>query len=158
MSQLQFTRRQYEIPFNTDDVIKAGSFESIVDFEIDRVFPMVYFNNINPTTERIRAIIYSDSTYGTAIYQSNWYTFADLTSIGPYGRWYIPIAFNNWNIKKGIQYFISFEIGNYTRSLSSYIAIESDVIDAIHDNDLSDSNIVTNSPYRYLVRGNAKPI
>ena len=153
MSQIQFSKKQYVNIFDTNEIIRAGSFQALADFEIETVAQMVYFSAITPTTQKIRCILYSDSTYATAVYMSSWYTFADLGALGPYGRWFIPISFNKENISNLLTYYIAFEIGNYTKS-TGYIALEYDFIDPIYTNEL----VLTSSLFKYLVFGNVKPV
>jgi hypothetical protein len=153
MSQLQFSKTQYVNTF-TDNEIRSGSFKTNEDLELTNIIPMVFFGNLVPTTQQIRCNIYADSTYTNLLYQSSWYIFNYLGNLGPYGRWYIPIEFNKENISNLITYYVAFELGNYVHSSTSYLALEYDNVDSIYTNE----TVVVNSPHRYLVFGNVKPV
>lgn len=108
MSFQQFAEDQFIKTFETDEVVRMGSFQTSTSGELAHIRVVCYVRGILTGTEKIRIKIYSDSLFSSLLYTSDW-------AVLPYSDWigWIRCDFDNQSINKNITYYITCEVSGY---------------------------------------------
>jgi hypothetical protein len=108
----------------TDEVAKAGSIDLTEHTELHAIRVLLYKYGLIVTTERMRAKIYTDSDYTKLLYTSDW---ADVADVGAGEFWgWMRLDFDRKFLHKLQTYYVAIEVGNYTYSDSSFLALSLD--------------------------------
>ena len=117
MAYQDFAKDQYLKTVDTGEEIKMCSFQSARDEQLRYIKIGVYWEGQTPTTEQVRATIYSDSDYSSQLYQTSFTDLVDVTNKGTNWIGWIRTDFPTIvNINKNLTYYLACDFANYTRN------------------------------------------
>lgn len=150
MSHAQWPNKSYVKVFETDEVIKMGSylpnynefFKNNSSTLYGGVNLHIYFQGTLAGTERIRTHIYGDSNYSGILYSSSWTNLSIITAPGSYWMGWLFTEITSGTLNKNITYYLGAEIGNYTRNgFTLFVSLKFDYpnpVYGLHTDALSD--------------------
>ena len=105
--------------FETDEVVSGGGATFAADQQLADIVLDLYVLGTLAGTERLRALIYTDSALAKLYATSAWSALADASVDTSSGAWLgqLRFAFSPAvHLDAGALYYIAFEIDSYTRS------------------------------------------
>lgn len=139
MGFTQFPATQYFSIFETNDVVKLGSFRLNESGFLKSAYIRIYINGVTQLggSERIRLKVYSDASHTKLMATGEWRNISSITNLGT-TNWLgkILLSFDTaFNMNKNTAYYLEVDSDNYTRNGDTfYMGLSYDFPIAVYDN------------------------
>jgi hypothetical protein len=130
----EFADTLYCKTFDTDEIVRMGSFQVAESLELQYIRLLIYINGTIAGTERIRLRVYSDSGFSNVLYTSDYSSMSSITGLSTRFLGWVRFSFDREHINKNITYYLTAEIDNYTFAEPFYIGAMYDFPHPIYDN------------------------
>lgn len=153
MAFAQFPRDRFVKIFDTDELVRMGSF-SDVEGELAHIRSEAYIKGTLAGTERIRVKIFGDNRYTALFATSEWFylnTVQDEDGVIQVGDYLgdVRFDFSRQNLNPNITYFVGAEIDGYTENFDSFfISLSRDYINSVY---ATSGNAYTNHPLKMQI-------
>ena len=152
MSTLQFPNVGFMKIFETDEIIKIGSYTPNVNEQMKYIRILLYINGTLAGTEKIRIKIYGDNGYTSALYTSDYSSLSGITNISTRWRGWVRTDFARCHLSLNNTYYLGCEINSYTRNaMTLFIGALYDYPNPIYGNSSTAFNIqpISIQPFSY---------
>lgn len=149
--------------FNDDEIIQMGSYTPNVNEQFNNnrkaqlggFYLYLFKKGVLGGTERIRALVYGNSSYVTPIYTSSWFNLSDISNLDTNWHGWVLTQFVSGHLSKNLTYYVAAEIDNYTRNNTSFfIGMKYDYPNPVYGNasTVFTTQPIAFKPYTYKVR------
>lgn len=119
MAFKDFANNQFIRSFDTDEIVRMGSFSTVSSLELSSVRVLAFVKGTLAGNERIRLKIFTDPAFSKLLHTSQWSNLSGITGEGDVSLTgdflgMVRVDFNRQNINKTIVYYVACEISDYT--------------------------------------------
>jgi len=127
--------------FGDDETVRMGSFKVAKNGDLQHIRVLTFIRGPMTGTQKIRVKIFSESSYTSLLYTSDWLTLSEISAIkyvASANGWYgwLRLDFDRKHLNKNNYYWLSCEIDNYTRNAdTSFFSLVYDSPVSVYDNE-----------------------